>query len=279
MIVKKLCSVWLDLKINADKELISLAGNDYARIDGRALLLLDQHGVWRESYIAFEEWEKYLQEFKEFDRTKQEFLGSLNKQAYNILHDELKKLEVYEKRDKKKELSDEIKAKKDYGIDYQQDAFAIRIREREFIREKIDELQAWYREQGLDIPHWQPFSQITQPLHKGIEDRDKTINELTWTNTTSKVTIELQQSEIERKEKIIDTLIRKEKTNGIRDSGGETKFEPKHQIVKREVNKLLTSLRIEKPSSTLEEAKRLYGHQTKNTYENVNKLYHYKPKK
>jgi hypothetical protein len=54
---------------------------------------------------------------------------------------------------------------------------------------------------------------------------------------------------------------------------------PKHHIIKMGVDKLLSDMRIEEPSTTLEKAKRLYGNQTGDTYENVNKLYHYKPKK
>jgi hypothetical protein len=68
---------------------------------------------------------------------------------------------------------------------------------------------------------------------------------------------------------------KKIKTTGEKD----TDYIPKHRIVKRDVDKLLASMRLEKPETTLDDAKRLYGHQTKNSYSNINKAYHYKPKK
>jgi hypothetical protein len=56
-------------------------------------------------------------------------------------------------------------------------------------------------------------------------------------------------------------------------------YKPKHKIVKDGVNKMLESLRIERPSATLDEAKHVYANQTGDSYSTVNKLYHYKAKK
>lgn len=53
----------------------------------------------------------------------------------------------------------------------------------------------------------------------------------------------------------------------------------KHKTIKEGVDKLLSSLRLEDPSTTLDHAKRVYANLTGDTLSNVNRLYHYKPKK
>ena len=57
------------------------------------------------------------------------------------------------------------------------------------------------------------------------------------------------------------------------------KYIPKHQIVKDGVNRLLESIRLEEPETTLEHAKRVYANETEDSYSNVNRLYHYRSKK
>ena len=57
------------------------------------------------------------------------------------------------------------------------------------------------------------------------------------------------------------------------------KYAPKHRIIKDEVDKLLQSLRMERPETTLEESKQVYANLTRDSYPNVNRLYHYKGKK
>ena len=54
---------------------------------------------------------------------------------------------------------------------------------------------------------------------------------------------------------------------------------PKHRIVKEGVDKMLVRLRSERPSATLDEAKHIYASQESLSYSNVNKAYHYRPKK
>ncbi|MGA2622806.1 MAG: hypothetical protein ABSF91_03055 [Bacteroidota bacterium] len=54
---------------------------------------------------------------------------------------------------------------------------------------------------------------------------------------------------------------------------------PKHVLIKSGVNKMLESLRLEKPETSLEEAKRIYAHLNGLSYTNVNKSYHYTAKK
>ncbi|MGA2624460.1 MAG: tetratricopeptide repeat protein [Bacteroidota bacterium] len=54
---------------------------------------------------------------------------------------------------------------------------------------------------------------------------------------------------------------------------------PKYALVKRGVDMLLEEMRIAKPYTTLEMAKREYATSTKDTYANVNRLYHYHTKR
>jgi hypothetical protein len=73
-----------------------------------------------------------------------------------------------------------------------------------------------------------------------------------------------------------------EPKEGIRQPAVGTiseKVRPKHTIVKEEVDKLLKSLRLERPETTLDEAKHVHANQVGDTYANVNKSYHYKGKK
>ncbi len=83
--------------------------------------------------------------------------------------------------------------------------------------------------------------------------------------------INLQVNQIPQTEKPIEKTTRKK---------SEPKdYRPKNQRIKDGVNKLLQDMKIDRPETTLEDAKRLYARQTDDTYENVNRLYHYTPKK
>jgi hypothetical protein len=71
-------------------------------------------------------------------------------------------------------------------------------------------------------------------------------------------------------------------TKQARDSKGISQNRthiPKHKVVKEGVNKMLKSLRLERPETTLDEAKHVYANQEGLSYANVNKAYHYKSKK
>jgi len=70
--------------------------------------------------------------------------------------------------------------------------------------------------------------------------------------------------------------IQKELSNNPKEA---TRFTQKHKIIKKGVDELHSSLKSERPETTLEETKRIYADLTKDSYENVNKAYHYKGKK
>ena len=57
------------------------------------------------------------------------------------------------------------------------------------------------------------------------------------------------------------------------------KTTPKYEIVKVGVDRMLKRLQLERPSTTKDEAKRVYANQTNDTYSNVNRLYYYTVKK
>lgn len=71
--------------------------------------------------------------------------------------------------------------------------------------------------------------------------------------------------------------IRRKKSNGAEDLS--VRYAPKHKIVKSEVDKLLQSLRAERPETTLDESKQVFANLTGDSYSNVNRLYHYRAKK
>jgi len=217
--VSVICSVWTDIEIDKEKEMILVKGYHYARIDGSTLLKTIQDVEWRKYDALYRNWIVFLKHSKEVHKSNEEVLGWLNYSAYKILHNELNKLKATEEEDVKWKQSGEALLKKDFGVTLRDDLElpAIRNREREILKQAINELEMWYRKNNLNAPDLELTSQMKQIEGKYYSDFEKERERMQYEIIKQTVLRDWEriekENEIERRDKIINVLISKPKSS------------------------------------------------------------------
>ena len=221
---KVLCTIWTDIQIDREKELILLKGYDYARIDGNTLVKTALDVEWRKYDALYGNWIAYQKHSKETHKNNEEVLGWLNYNTYKILQKELAKLKTTEVEDAKWKQSSDAQMKKDYNVTLRDDLElpTIRNREREILLQAINELEMWYRKQNLNAPDLEMVSQMRQMEEKyysEFEQIQKEREEMQWEIAKYSTITEEARIERESLERKLEAVEKENAPNKFRKVG------------------------------------------------------------